>query len=62
MTVAEFNQRYHSSVKVEEVALINGVQSPSATLKAGELYKRVVGGVREEQRSGVSATSQQRER
>ena len=49
-------------MKVEEVALINGVQSPSATLKAGELYKRVVGGVREEQRSGVSTTSQQRER
>jgi predicted Zn-dependent protease len=62
MTVAEFNQRYPSSVKVEEVALINGVQTPSATLKAGELYKRVVGGVREEQRSGVSTTSQQPER
>jgi len=62
MTVAEFNQRYPSSVKVEQVALINGVQSPSATLKAGELYKRVVGGVRKEQRSGVSATSQPRER
>jgi predicted Zn-dependent protease len=45
MTLTEFNQRYPSSVKVEEVALINGVQSPSATLKAGELYKRVVGGV-----------------
>jgi predicted Zn-dependent protease len=46
MTLAEFNQRYPSTIKAEEVALINGVEGPGATLRAGQLYKRVVGGVK----------------
>jgi predicted Zn-dependent protease len=54
MTLAEFNQRYPSSVKVEEVALINGVQSANASLKAGEFYKRVVGGVKPSSSSNLT--------
>jgi hypothetical protein len=44
--VAEFNRRYPSTIKVEEVALINGVAGPSETLRPGRLYKRVVGGAK----------------
>jgi len=44
MTVAEFHQRYPSTVRIEEVALINGVDGPDATLTPGQ-YKRVVGGM-----------------
>ena len=54
MTLAEFNQRYPSSVKVEEVALINGVQSANASLKAGEFYKRVVGGLKPSSSSNLT--------
>jgi hypothetical protein len=46
MSVAEFNQRYPSTIKVEEVALINGAEGPDATLRPGRLYKRVVGGAK----------------
>jgi predicted Zn-dependent protease len=46
MTVADFNQRYPSTIKVEEVALINGAEGPAATLRPGRLYKRVVGGAK----------------
>jgi len=46
MTVTEFNQKYPSTVKIEEVALINGVEGPAATMRPGRLYKRVVGGVK----------------
>jgi len=44
MTLAQFNQRYPSSVKIEEVALINGVEGPDAALRPGQQYKRVVAG------------------
>jgi predicted Zn-dependent protease len=44
MTLQEFAQRYPSTVPIETVALINQVQ-PAATLPAGLLVKRVVGGV-----------------
>jgi len=46
MTVTEFNQKYPSTIKVEEVALINGVDGPAGTLRPGRAYKRVVGGVK----------------
>jgi predicted Zn-dependent protease len=43
MTVNEFNRRHPSTVPVEQVALINGVAGPEATLEGG-VAKRVVGG------------------
>lgn len=45
MTVQQFHQRYPSTIPVEEVALINGVQ-PGDTLPAGRTVKRVTGGVK----------------
>jgi len=44
MTLSQFHQRYPSTVKIEEVALINGLDGPDATLRPGQPYKRVVGG------------------
>jgi predicted Zn-dependent protease len=44
MSLAEFNQRYPSVIAIEELALINQVQSASATLPAGTTVKRVVAG------------------
>jgi len=44
MTLAQFHQRYPSTVRIEEVALINGVEGPDGTLRPGRQYKRVVGG------------------
>jgi predicted Zn-dependent protease len=44
MTVREFHQKHPSTIPVEEVALINGVQ-PGDTLPAGHTVKRVTGGV-----------------
>jgi predicted Zn-dependent protease len=40
MTLAQFNQRYPSSIPVEEVAIINGVET-GTTLEAGRMVKRV---------------------
>ena len=40
MTLAQFNQRYPSSIPVEEVAIINGVET-STSLEAGRMVKRV---------------------
>lgn len=40
MTLAQFYQRYPSSIPVEEVAIINGVET-TTTLEAGSLAKRV---------------------
>ncbi|WP_164015538.1 M48 family metalloprotease [Pyxidicoccus trucidator] len=45
MTVREFHQRYPSTIPLEEVALINGVQ-PGDSLPAGHTVKRVTGGVK----------------
>lgn len=46
MTVTEFNQRYPSTIRIEEVALINGLEGPDAPVRPGRTYKRVVGGLR----------------
>ena len=46
MTVAEFNRQFPSTVPVEEVAIINGVDA-GGSLQGGTMAKRVVGGVRE---------------
>ena len=42
MTVEEFNRRYPSDVKLERLAVINGVE-PGATFAKGQRVKRVVG-------------------
>lgn len=44
MTVAEFNQRYPSTIDLEQIALINGVDV-SDTVARGTLLKRVTGGL-----------------
>jgi predicted Zn-dependent protease len=41
MTLQQFAQRYRSSVPVAELARINQLESPSATVEAGTLLKRV---------------------
>jgi predicted Zn-dependent protease len=46
MTVAEFNRQFPSTVPVEEIAIINGVDA-GGSLQGGMMAKRVVGGVRE---------------
>jgi predicted Zn-dependent protease len=43
MTLAEFNQKYPSSVPIEQVALINELQ-PDGRIAAGQQVKRVTGG------------------
>lgn len=42
MTVEEFDRRYPSDVKIERLAVINGVE-PGATFAKGQRVKRVVG-------------------
>jgi predicted Zn-dependent protease len=44
MTLEQFNSQYPSSIPVEELAIINEVESPSTSLPAGQTVKRVVGG------------------
>lgn len=44
MTVTEFYRRYPSTVPVEEIAIINGLE-PGGRLVGGQMAKRVVGGV-----------------
>ena len=44
MTVEQFQQKYPSNRKVEEVALINGLDAPASPMQPGQTYKRVVGG------------------
>ena len=44
MTVEQFNQRYPSNLKIEELALINGFDDKNGQMQAGQQYKRVVGG------------------
>ena len=45
MTVSEFNSRYPSSIKVEQVALINGLE-PDGKIQPG-YAKQVIGGTGE---------------
>jgi predicted Zn-dependent protease len=44
-TLAEFNQRYPSPIRIEELALINGLEGPDDTMRPGRQYKRVIGSV-----------------
>jgi predicted Zn-dependent protease len=45
MTLEEFNQRHPSNLRIEELALINGLESKESRLESGKQYKRVVGGL-----------------
>ena len=44
MTLAEFAQRYPSSIPVAELAIVNQIESPSERIPAGTLLKQVAGG------------------
>lgn len=44
MSLSTFNQQYPSSIPIEQLALINGVDGPAATFRAGTFLKRVTGG------------------
>jgi predicted Zn-dependent protease len=44
MTVQEFNEDYPSTIPLDEVALINGVDGPTSTLEGGRMAKQVRGG------------------
>jgi predicted Zn-dependent protease len=46
MTLEQFNAQYPSSIPIEQLAIINELEGPSASLPAGQTVKRVVGGVR----------------
>ena len=44
MSVAEFNQKHPSTIPVERLAVVNGLDSPQDRIPAGTTLKRVVGG------------------
>jgi predicted Zn-dependent protease len=46
MTLEQFNRQFPSSISMTQLAAINGVEGPSSTLRAGQLAKQVVGGVK----------------
>jgi predicted Zn-dependent protease len=46
MTLEQFNAQYPSSIPLEQLAIINELESPSTVLPAGRMVKRVVGGTR----------------
>jgi predicted Zn-dependent protease len=45
MTLEQFNAQYPSTIPVEQLAIINEVEDSSSVLQAGQLVKRVVGGM-----------------
>jgi predicted Zn-dependent protease len=44
MTLQEFNQRYPSAISIDELALINQVSGPTATMPSGTRVKQVKAG------------------
>ncbi len=44
MSLTQFNQRFPSSIDLNELAILNQLSGPSATIPAGTIMKRVVGG------------------
>ena len=46
MTLEQFNRQFPSSISMAQLAAINGVDTESSTLRAGQLAKRVVGGLK----------------
>ncbi|MEO8224645.1 MAG: M48 family metalloprotease, partial [Gammaproteobacteria bacterium] len=47
MTLEQFNQQYPSTITIEELAIINEVESPGTTIPQGRTLKRVVGGMKQ---------------
>ena len=43
MTLAEFNQQFPSTIPIEQLAIVNGIEA-NAALDAGQSVKRVTGG------------------
>lgn len=48
MTLEQFNSRYPSTISLQELAIINDMEDPAASLQAGSVVKRVVGGLRQQ--------------
>ena len=46
MTLTEFAQRYPSTIPVADLAIVNQIENPNATLPAGTRVKQVSGGTR----------------
>jgi predicted Zn-dependent protease len=44
MSMAEFNQKYPSTIPVERLAVVNGLDAPPERIPAGTTVKRIVGG------------------
>ncbi len=44
MTLEQFNGQYPSTIPIEQLAIINGLEGPSSTVPAGQMVKRVAGG------------------
>ena len=44
MTLAEFNRRFPSGVELDELAIVNQLSGPDATIPAGTLVKRITAG------------------
>jgi predicted Zn-dependent protease len=44
MTLEQFNAQYPSSIPLEQLAIINELESPADVIPAGQIVKRVVGG------------------
>jgi predicted Zn-dependent protease len=51
MTLEEFNRQYPSTISIEELAIINELDGPSAVIPAGRYLKRVAGGPAQSQAS-----------
>jgi predicted Zn-dependent protease len=46
MTLEEFNRQYPSSISLEELAIINEIDTPTTPIPQGRMVKRVVGGMK----------------
>ena len=46
MTLAEFAQRYPSTIPLADLAIVNQVENPNSPLAAGTLVKQVTGGTK----------------
>ena len=44
MTLEQFNSQYPSSIPIEELAIINEIESSTSAIPAGRTVKRVTGG------------------
>jgi predicted Zn-dependent protease len=44
MTLEQFNSQYPSTIPIEELAIINEIESPTSAIPVGRTVKRVIGG------------------